>query len=488
MKVTILTFIIGILSNLVSASDYEIIGNYVKKNKQLINLPSGTAIAIIKDQKIVYEGYFGYADIENKIEVNRDTVFYIASMTKPFYSLLTLLKENQKELDTNQTLKELLPEVGFIPAIRANEVTIKDLLSHTSGIDNWPLVQTTAYTGQYDNDSLSEIISQSYVNDKAPLGSYRYTNVGYNILSHWMDSKFESNWQKMLNKEIFEPLNMTRTSALMSDIDKNNWQYSKGYSVKSQNPLSSVYLRKTDRTMHSAGGMVSTARDLAQFLIAEVNLGKIKEKQIFPTDTVSKSHQPLVTYKRSNREFSYGWGWDIRSIFGETLLEHRGGYSGASTYMSFIPDKKIGLVVLSNQDKWGGDLAYALEDLAYAIALDKPYDEVIKLSKSNEKFVEENVKKFNEKKPSAQPRLFSKLSNEYLGKYKHKTLGEIEIIRDAQNGYLVQWGNLKSKLYVFEKSENIAVEFVPNQIQPIVLLRSPNDDMYLEFNDYRFTK
>jgi CubicO group peptidase (beta-lactamase class C family) len=488
MKMIIVTLIIGMLSNLVFASDYEIIDNYVKKNKQLIKLPSGTAIAIIKDQKIVYEGYFGYADIENKTEVNSDTVFYIASMTKPLYSLLTLLKESQGKLDTNQTLKELLPEVDFIPAIRANEVTIKDLLSHTSGIDNWPLVQVTAYTGQYNSDSLSEIISHSYVNDKAPLGSYRYTNVGYNILSHWMDSKFESNWQEMLNKKIFEPLNMTKTSALMSDIDKNNWQYAKGYSVKSQDPLSSVYLRKADQTMHSAGGVVSTARDLAQFLIAEVNLGKINERQIFPTDTVSKSHQPLVTYKRSNREFSYGWGWNVRSVFGETLLEHRGGYSGAAAYMSFMPDKKIGLVVLSNQDKWGGDLAYALEDLAYAIALDKPYDEVIKLSKNNEKFVEESVKKFYENKSSAQPRLISKLSNEYLGKYKHKTLGEIEIIRDVQNGYSVQWGNLKSKLYAIEKSENIAVEFVPNQIQPIFLLRSSNDEMFLEFNDYRFAK
>jgi DNA helicase-2/ATP-dependent DNA helicase PcrA len=57
-----------------------------------------------------------------------------------------------------------------------------------------------------------------------------------------------------------------------------------------------------------------------------------------------------------------------------------------------------------------------------------------------------------------------------------------------QNGYSVQWGNLKSKLYAIEKSENIAVEFVPNQIQPIFLLRSSNDEMFLEFNDYRFAK
>jgi CubicO group peptidase (beta-lactamase class C family) len=488
MKMTIVTLLIGILSNLVLASDYEIIDNYVKKNKQLINLPSGTAIAIIKDQKIVYEGYFGYADIEKKTEVNSDTVFYIASMTKPFYSLLTLLKESQGKLKTNQTLKELLPEVDFVPAIRANEVTIKDLLSHTSGIDNWPLVQVTAYTGQYNSKSLSEIISQSYVNDKAPLGSYSYTNVGYNILSHWMDSKFESNWQEMLSKEIFEPLNMTKTSALMSDIDKNNWQDTRGYSVKSPKPSAPVYLRKTDKTMHAAGGMVSTARDLAKFLIAEVNLGKVKNKQVFPSEVVGESHQSLINYKRHDRKFSYGWGWDVRSVFGETLLEHRGGYSGASTYISFMPDKKIGLVVLSNQDKWGGDLAFALEDLAYAISLDKPHDEVIKLSKKNEKFVEKNVKKFYEKKSSAQHRLITKLSNEYLGKYKHETLGEIEIFRDVQNGYSVQWGNLKSKLYAFEKSENIGVEFVPNQIQPIVLLRSSNDDMYLEFNDYRFTK
>ena len=85
----------------------------------------------------------------NKTKVDENTVFYIASMTKPFYSLLTLMQEEQGKLDTAWSLAKIMPEVGFKPSIRADKVTIKDLLVHTSGIDNWPLIQATAYTGDY---------------------------------------------------------------------------------------------------------------------------------------------------------------------------------------------------------------------------------------------------------------------------------------------------------------------------------------------------
>ena len=166
-------------------------------------MSSGTAVAIVKDDKIVYEGYFGYEDIEKRIKVKEDSVFYIGSMTKAFYSLLTLIKENKGELNTNQTLDKLYPNIKFKASLQAEQVTMTDLLSHTSGIDNWPLVQATAYTGLYDNETISNIISKSYVNDNAPYGTYDYTNIGYNILSHWMDDHFSQSWQSLLHSELF---------------------------------------------------------------------------------------------------------------------------------------------------------------------------------------------------------------------------------------------------------------------------------------------
>jgi CubicO group peptidase (beta-lactamase class C family) len=483
-----ITLLSLLFAQVASASDYSMIDDYVSNNKKLIQLPSGTAIAIIKDQKIVYEGYFGYSDIENKKKVHSDTVFYIASMTKPFYSLYMLLKEEQGKVDTQWPLAKLLAEIEFKPALQANKVTVQDLLSHTSGVDSWPLIQATAYTGQYDDNVLAKILEHSYVNENAPLGEYRYTNVGYNILSYWSDKNLNTLWQLGLNESIFKPLDMSHTSARMSDIDKNDWDYAHGYSVKSVDPEQRVYLQKTDKTMHAAGGMISTAKDLARFLITQVNQGKLDGEQVLPNHVIGKSQQKLIDYKDRGRQRAYGWGWQIRTLFDEKLLEHRGGFFGASTYMSFMPDKKIGVVVLSNQDKWGGDLAYAIESMGYAIALDKPNEEITGLYERNEAFVKKNTSKFFATKKGKSPEVNATISSDYLGTFIHDTLGTITVEKSNVTGHTISWGAMSSRLYKGDSPNQITAMFTPNYHESIVFMSSSDNKQYLKYRDYTFLK
>ncbi|MCW8880145.1 MAG: beta-lactamase family protein [Kangiellaceae bacterium] len=486
----IILFPLFMLTSLACQSnDFSVIEDYVTKNKQLINLPAGTAIAIIKDQKIVYEGYFGYADIIKMKKVDSDTVFYIASMTKPFYAFLTLLKERQGLLDTSLTVKEMFPKIHLSPEIRANSVTIKDLLGHTSGIDNWPLVQATAYTGLHDSEHLTKLIGNSYENEDFPIGTYHYTNVGYNILSHWSDTRFKTRWQTMLNSDVFAPLGMENTSATMSDSKRNNWTMTQGYSVKSPNPQAPLYLKKTDQTMHAAGGVISTARDIAKFLIAMSNNGKLGSQQVFPKAVVKKSQKSLVHYSSYGNTGQYGWGWNIRKLFGETLLEHRGGFSGSSTYMSYMPKRKIGLVVLNNYDKWGGDLAYAIEDLAYALAIGKSDEEITKLVKNNEKYAREALKKYNNKPKSDYKKVrYEKHLEKLQGVFNHDLLGNIDIFRGNDGNLILRWGNLRGHLFTTPKSDKITVELVPNSVVPIYIPQLNKGDVFIEINGFRFDK
>lgn len=470
------------------SADFSAIDQYVVTNKEKIKLESGTAIAIVKGDELVYEGYFGYSDIAAKKQVNENTVFYIASMTKAFYSLLTLLKENKGELDTNETLDKLFPNSEFKTALQANSVTIQSLLAHTSGLDNWPLVQVTAYTGDYDTDLITKLINASKVNEDAPSGQFEYTNVGYNVLSHWMDKQFQTPWQTLLQQEIFQPLGMEQSSARMSDISKNNWDYAKGYSVKSDNPNKPVYLTKTDSSMHAAGGMLSTAKDLSRFLIALMNKGQMDGKQVLPESVIEKSQQTLVSAKEYGRDIKYGWGWYVRELNGRRLLEHRGGYAGASTYMSFMPDEKIAVVVLNNQDKWGGDLAYAVEKLAYSISLGQTSEQVTEIVTDYEQFVDKNVEKFYSNKTAKSPAITKDLAMDIVGTYYNELLGKITLTKSADNGYFIKWGNLESQLYSSDEPNHLAVEFVPTRRQAILFLTGSNDETYLEFKDYRFLK
>ena len=467
---------------------YAQIDQYIEQNKQVIELNTGTAVAIVKGDKVVYEGYFGYADIEKRIPVDNNTVFYIASMTKAFTSLLALLLEHEQKLDTNQTLAAMFPDIKFKPAVRADEVTIKDMLSHTTGIDNWPLIQATAYTGQYDKALIDRIIEASYVNENAPHGQFDYTNVGYNLLSHWMDNNLGKSWQDLLQQHIFQPLNMTHTSAKISDVTAHHWSLAQGYSVKSPEPSTPVYLKKTDNSMHAAGGMVSTASDLARFLMMHMNQGDIADRSILPTEVVEKSQQKVASYDWFGEQSSYGWGWFFRDIDGQTLLEHRGGYAGASTYMSFMPEQQIGLVVLTNQDRWGGDLAYAIESLAYSIAMGKGDDEVEQIVEKHTAFVEGKVEKYYGEKANTSIAKPALLSKEYIGHYVHDTLGQIEVSQGKDKTLVLRWGNLVSPLYQGEATDSLAVEFVPNSHEPVVFLKGTDKQLRFEYRDYVFTQ
>jgi CubicO group peptidase (beta-lactamase class C family) len=470
------------------ANPYQAIDNYVIQNKETIRLNSGTAVVLIKDNEIVYEGYFGFADLEKQTAVNEDTVFYIASMTKPFTSLLALLLEQKGTLRTERTVAEMFPDLEFKRSLRAEQVTVRDLLSHTSGMDNWPLIQATAYTGLYDKTTIDKILRASYVNDRAPLGEFDYTNVGYNILSHWMDNNLGSDWQSLLETHLFKPLKMDSTSARISDAHQHNWTLAKGYSIKSPEPTDPVYLTKTDKTMHAAGGIISTARDLAQFLIMQVNKGQLDGEQILPESVVTKSQQKVAQHDWFGDKRYYGWGWFFRESFGNTLLEHRGGYLGASTYMSFMPEQKTGLVVLSNQDKWGGDLAYALESIGYAIALGKSENEISELVDKYQTRATEKAQKHYAGKNTSLPALAINLNSDYVGTYEHETLGQIQVSKQKNQSVLLQWGNLKSQLYTVGTPRQLSVEFIPNSHDEVVFLNGTNNQQRLQYRDYIFTK
>ena len=280
---------------------------------------------------------------------------------------------------------------------------------------------------------------------------------------------------------------MTQTSAFMSDIDKHNWNEIKGYSVRSAEPNKPLYLIKTDETMHAAGGMVSTAKDLTKFIKAQINLGKLGNEQIIASEVMKKSHQTLTENKHARGYPKYGWGWAVVELYNQKLLEHRGGFAGASTYMSFMPEKKMGLIVLSNQDKWGGDLAYAIEAIAYAILLGKSSEEVSHIVTDNENYILNKVEKFYATKTSKPAAVKAKLKLPIEGRYQNELLGSIEVTFSDNEGYSLEWGNLKSQLYQSENANDLDVEFRPNLRQPIVFLSASNHNTYLEFNDHRFT-
>lgn len=156
------------------------------------------------------------------------------------------------------------------------------MLTHTSGIDNRPLVWATAFTGLHDPEMRHRLVQASYPDQSVERGAFNYTNVGYNVLSVYLDRAVESQWQDQLRSNIFAPVGMTRTSAYASTAEDRRWRLARPYSILRENRVEPLYLYKTDSTMHAAGGMIASAPDLARFLLVQLNGDRLDGEQVLP--------------------------------------------------------------------------------------------------------------------------------------------------------------------------------------------------------------
>lgn len=451
-----------------SAGPYEELAAFIRKTKTEIAPASGTAVAVVKGGKIVYEGYFGFSDVEETIPVARNTSFYIASTTKPFFALNVLLQAEAGTLDIRASLQDMFPDIRF-KGFDANAVTVKDLLVHTSGVDNQPLVWATAFSGVHDAKSRRDLVAASYPDTDAKPGSFRYSNVGYNITSVWLDRKLAMRWQDQLEASIFKPLGMKHTSAHISSAEAKKWPLAKPYSFASGDPNAPLYLRKTDNTMQAAGGLVSTAPDLAKFLIAQLGQGKYRGRQVFPASTIAQSHVPQVVLNASYLDFKrtgYAWGWYTGEYKGKTMLHHFGSFAGFHAHLSFIPEENIGLVVLNNEDVLSSRMTSLIADYVYGVLLEEPDIR----SKLSARFDELRAKAGqtraatvkNRSEIQARKWQMSQPLEAYVGKYSNTQLGEIMIELDEKKQLRIRWGNLDAIANAYDRPDHVRVEFSPN--------------------------
>jgi len=449
---------------LATPPDFAPLKRRVEHVKDVTAHPFGTAIAVVKDGQIVYEAYLGYADIGKRLPVTRDTSFYIASATKPFFALNALLKEAAGELDMSRSLQQLFPDLRFA-GFDAAAVTVRDLLTHTSGIDDAPLVWATAFSGVHDAHSRRALVALATPDAEVAHGTFEYTNVGYNILSVWMDQRYATPWQRQLERAIFEPLGMRHTTASVSRAEAAGWVLARPYSFANARPAEPLYLTKSDPTMHAAGGLLSTAPDLARFLIAQL----ADEGGPIARAVIARSQQPQATVSSQYLDFErsgYAWGWYTGTYKGRPMLHHFGGFAGFHAHLSFMPQDGLGLVVLNNDDVIGAQLTNLIADYVYGALLSDPDVE----ARSARRFAELEDKaaalraKVAEQRRSVASRAWNlSLPRErYVGTYAHATLGDITLTLDQAQRPVLRWGRLVATATGAEQRDHLRIEWVPN--------------------------
>jgi CubicO group peptidase (beta-lactamase class C family) len=430
------------------------------------------SITIVDANGPVFVKAYGWADKEASIKADENTLFYIASSTKSFTGLAAALLDHEKKIMLDDPFKKYFLPLQFKNEIGDN-VTIRNLLTHTSGLENSPLTFRAAYTGDIQQNEMQQVLKDVTVVKSTP-GQYKYDNLGYNIYGMVLQEHLHKKWQDVLQEKIFSPLGMTRTTAYVSLANKNKWPLAVPYFAYSENGLTRLYLQKSDNTMQSAGGLMTTPADIAKWLQVQLNNGKLNNKQVFPAQVIQQTHEPFANFEKGSAPFAtaggYGLGWSSSTYHDEKVIYHFGGFPGFKAHISFMPGKNIGVAIFVNEASIGSpavdllasyiyDWVMAVPDHANVYA--KKLDE---LQSAHEKGIESTQKTYADR-----AKRVSQLTlplNAYTGKYSHAYFGQIEV-NIENNALAVKMGNMHAVSTPFTQKETIRVELIPGTGQVV---------------------
>lgn len=321
-----------------------------------LDLAPGMAVAVVRDTQVIYAKGLGWADVEAQRPVTPETIFYIASTTKSFTGLAAAMLDEQGRIDLDAPLSRYLPTAKLQEPLDADSITLRALLSHTHGISNdGPIVLRTAYTGEHTNDQLIALLA---AHGPARNGrAYEYGNIGYNIAGLALDVALRESWRDVLQRMIFGPLGMGSTSAYVSRVPQD--RLAQPYRWEPTGFARAPY-GKADANMQAAGGLVSSATDMARWLETHINGGMLDGRRVVSAGAIAETHRRQAAFSANPRGLSangYGFGWQIATLGADTILTHGGGFTGFSTSMSFMPQRRVGVVVMTNASGTGSALA-----------------------------------------------------------------------------------------------------------------------------------
>ena len=399
-------------------------------------LVPGIAVAVVRGDEVVYLGGHGMADVAAGRPVTPNTSFYIASVTKSFLGLAAAILDDRDAIDLDVPVSAYLPQLEFSSSLDADAISMRSLLTHTHGIDGdaGGVTFRLAYTGMWDHDLLLDLLSDA---DPREGGDpFSYSNTGYNVAGLALDQHLKASWKDVLAWEVFRPLGMVSTTGFVSRVEPTS--LAQPYGLEPSGPQRIAY-GKSDANMHSAGGLVTTAADLALWLEANLNAGVVDGEQRIPAAAIAEAHRPVVSQTTDpaqgfGRE-QYSLGLHHGEYDGERFVHHFGGFSGFHAHVSYMPDQQIGVAVLANTAGGGAWVAGAVAKGIYAILLDRPdleerFTDLLDEMASNKGRAMTAIRRDRERRAS-RPQRTPRPLQDYAGVYSHPTLGLLEFLWDG---------------------------------------------------------
>lgn len=401
---------------------------FIKKCQKDWNIP-GISVAVVKDGEVFFSEGIGYRDVDNKLEINPDTIMPIASSTKTFATTVISMLVDEGLIDWDAKVRDYIPEFSLMDEYASNHTTPRDLACHRTGLPRHDLMM-------YKVDlPIAELVRRiRYLEPNMEFRSaMQYQNQMFMTLGYLIEKVTGMVWTEVVYEKIFKPLGMDRSNFTITDSLKDS-NYCKGY-MKDEETVKNLPLANCDGA-GTAGAINSTLNDMIKYLKFHLNRGKVGNIQLVSEENLKEIHTPqmvvrdFMPWEFKEIDFaSYGLGWFVESYRGHRLNHHGGTITGFQNNLSFMPEEGLGVIVFTNLNmnlaqeaiNYGiYDIMLDLERIDWSSRYLEAFKKMMDASAGQQSSGEgEKIKK--EKKP------MTCSLEEYVGIYEDEGYGVLEI-------------------------------------------------------------
>lgn len=391
----------------------------------------GLAIAIVKDGKVIVSKGYGVREVGGAA-VDENTLFFIASNTKLFTGTALANLESEKKLSLNDKVTQHLPDYKLYDPAATQLVTIRDLLCHRLGTKTFQ----DDFVFWDGNLSRAEVIHRMRL--LKPEGQFRqdygYCNSAFVTAGEIIPKVTGQSWEQYVESTIVKPLGMTNTYLLTAGAE-NRPNIARPYTTNFGS-LKRLPYDQVDN-LAPAGSMVSCVKDLSNWLMMQLDSGRLNGNRVLPWAVVQKTRDAntLLNSRKSSvfptHVRTYGLGVLITDYAGRQVYWHTGGAFGFVTNTCFVPEEKLAITILTNQDNQNffEALRYQILDAYLGVAYTDRSRFFLSGAKAEEKKQDQELQVLTDRvAKKTKPTL---PLSAYTGTYRNEIYGTIAITPDS---------------------------------------------------------
>jgi CubicO group peptidase (beta-lactamase class C family) len=322
---------------------------YMAKTLKDWNAP-GVGVGIVVNDTLVFARGYGFRDYEKKLPFTPATMSPIASNTKLFTAIAAGMLVQEGKLKWDKPVRDSVPSIRFYNDQLNNTVTLRDMLSHRTGITRH---DTIWYKSDFTRKQLFEKLV--YLEPQEPIReTFLYNNLMFAAVGYLIELQSGKTWEQFVKERILDPLRMNSSGYSIADMLKRP-EFGVGFTERRDSfEIYRIPYYEDIAGVAPCGAIVSNIEDMSHWLIALMNEGKYGGKQVLPVEVLKETLQPAIALPNTTLEtrgwseilnMAYGMGRQTASYRGHLITFHGGDLPGFHTQVSFMPQDHIGVIV-----------------------------------------------------------------------------------------------------------------------------------------------